>query len=243
MTGPYDRIRVENGQYLSRRGLALHKQEITVFHCLGGKYTPEIVQGSWETAVGASAGTHKGSGAKDTMLPSGASHHQWMLWQKAERFCGSAGFDRPELWSNGKRVWGHHNHAIDIGDKQMSSDAAKQITDYYAHKNALATHALDKTWHPSVIFVPHYPLGSVNLANVRAEAKKTRGYEPLPGVKRFQRALNLKLGTNLVVDGTWGRKTRTAMVRWELNVGGDGDGIPGEFSAVLLGAGFFNVKL
>lgn len=241
MTGPYDHIKVENGQYLSRRGLALHKQAIVVFHVIGGKYTPEVVQGSWSTAIGASAGTHSGSGAKDTMLPDSASQAQWMKWQKAERFCGIAGFDRPELWSGGKRVWGHHNHAIDIGDKYLSADARKQITDYYAHKNALANHAADNSWHPSHIFVPRYPLWNIDLSNVVAQAKKTRGWTYLPGVKHFQHALNVKIGAGLVEDGTWGPKTRTMMGRWELNIGGNGDGIPGEFSAVLLGAGFFNV--
>lgn len=242
MTGPYDRIKVENGQYLSRRGLALHRQAIVVFHVIGGKYTPEIVQGSWSTSVGASSGTHSGSGAKDTMLPSSASHTQWMKWQKAQRFCGIAAFDRPELWSDGKRIWGHHDHAIDIGDKYLSWDARKQITDYYAHKNALANHAADNTWHPSTIYVPRYPLWNIDLSNVVREAKKTRGYVVLPGVKHFQRTLNVKIGAGLTVDGIFGRSTKMAMARWELNIGGNGDGIPGEFSAVLLGAGFFHVN-
>jgi hypothetical protein len=242
MTGPYDRIKVENGQILDRRGLALHKQAKTVFDVLGGRFHPVIVQGSFSTSIGASAGTHAGGGAKDTMLPDSASHAQWMLWQKAQRFCGIAAFDRPELWSNGKRVWGHHDHAIDIGDKLLSYDARKQITDYYAHKNALASHLRDTSWHPSVIFTPRYPLWNIDLSNVRAEAKKTRGYVVRTGVKRFQYVLNIKIGANLKVDGIFGRSTKLAVSRWELNVGGDGDGIPGEFASVLLGAGFFHVN-
>jgi len=243
MTGPYDRINVGNGQVLNRRSLALHNQAITVFHVLGGKSTPRIAQGSYTTGVSASGNTHKGGGAEDTTLPSTASNGQWMLWQKAQRFCGGAAFNRPELVRDGKRIWGHHNHCGWLGDKQASPELVSQFRDYYAHRDGLADHAPDNTWHPSHIFVPRYPLGVIDLSNVVAEANKTRGFKSLPGVKQFQKALNVKIGADLTVDGIYGRKTKIAVAHWENVVGGNGDGIPGEFSSVLLGAGFFNVKL
>ena len=242
MTGPYDRIKVENGQTLNRRSLALHQQSITVYHILGGKRTVEIAQGSYSTAVDASANTHKGGGAEDCFLSGPVSKKEFLLFQKAQRMCGGAAFYRPELYSNGKKVWGDHVHTGWLGDKEASYDLRTQFTDYYAHKNALASHLPDPTWHPSVIFVPHYPLRVVDLSNMKREAKKTRGYVAHTGVKRIQRALNHKFGTDLVVDGIFGRRTKHAYARWELNVGGDGNGVPGEYSLVLLGAGFFNVR-
>jgi hypothetical protein len=242
VTGPYDRIRVENGQTLNRRSLGLHKQSITVYHVLGGKRSVEVVQGSYSTSIKASAGTHRGGGAEDCFLSGPVSKTEYLKFQKAQRFCGGASFYRPELYSNGVKVWDDHCHTGWLGDREASYDLQKQFTDYYAHKNALASHLPDKTWHPSTIYVPRYPLWNVGFDHVLREAKKTRGYVDTPGVRRFQYCLNVKLGTSLRVDGTWGRRTRDAMARWELNVGGNGDGIPGEFSSILLGAGFFNLN-
>lgn len=226
-----------SGQTLNRRTLAVYNQIKTVYSVLGGTGHIILIQGSYSRSVAGSAGTHDGGGALDIM-PSIRTAKNWSILQKAARFCMVADWDRPYLAGN----WSHHNHGIVIGDKQMSYAAAKQVRDYYAHRNGLANHASDKTWHPSVIFSSPYPMHSVNLTNMRREARKSRNWIPIIGVIRVQRALNQKLGTGLRVDGLFGPATKKAYAHWERIVGGDGDGIPGKYSLVLLGAGRFNVK-
>jgi len=225
-----------SGQVLNKRTLAIYKQIKKVYGVLGGTGHIILIQGSYSTSISASGGTHSGGGAFDIM-PSVKTAKNWSILQKAARFCMVADWDRPYLAG----VWGHHNHGIVIGDKQMSYAASKQVRDYYAHRNALANHASDKSWHPSVIFSSPYPMHNVNLANMRKESKKTRNWLPVLGVIRVQRALNQKLGAGLRVDGRFGPATKKAYAHWERVVGGNGDGIPGEFSLVLLGAGRFNV--
>lgn len=231
----YTRVWVE-GHILNKRTAAVYNQVKHIYLTLGGTGHVYLIQGSYNTSISASGGTHAGGGAMD-IAPSVKTAKNWAILQKAARMCGVADWDRPDLPGN----WLHHNHGIVIGDKQMSYQAKRQITDYYAHRNGLANHNADKSWHPSVIFSPVYPLGNVNYANVRAEAKKSRNWLPKMGVIRVQRALNRKLGAGLRVDGRFGTATKKAYAHWERVVGGDGDGIPGKFSLILLGAARFNV--
>ena len=237
--GAYDRIRVE-GRTLNRRTNALYQQSKYVFGTLGGTGGIELLQGSYNKGgVAVSAGTHDGGGALDTK-PTVETFRNWRLLRKAERMCMIASFDRPDLAGQ----WSHHNHGIVIGDREMSRSAARQVQDYYAGRNALASHALeaDSIWRPQVLFNPIYPLKTVDLSNMVEQAKRTRGKTALPGVKYVQRALNVKFHANLAVDGIFGPATKKAYARWEVSIGGNGDGIPGHFSLVLLGAGRFNVK-
>lgn len=233
--GAYTRVTV-SGHILNKRTAALFEQVKVVYAVLGGTGYIRLLQGSYTSAVSVSGGTHDGGGALD-MEPSIKSSRNWSILQKAARFCMIADWDRPYLANN----WAHHNHGIVIGDKQMSSAAASQIRDYHAHRNGLANHASDNSWHPSVIFSSPYPMHNCNLARMRREALKTRGRVPLLGVIRIQRALNQKLGAGLRVDGLFGPATKRAYAHWERVVGGDGDGVPGKYSLVLLGAGRFNV--
>lgn len=234
--GAYDRIRVE-GVTLNKRTASVYAQIKLVYKTLGGTGHLYLTQGSYNRGgVAASAGTHDGGGAMDIM-PSIKTSSNWRILQKAARMCMVASWDRPYLAGH----WGHHNHNIVLGDKQMSSGAASQVRDYYAHRSGLVGHAADKSWHPSVIFSPIYPRHNVSYANIRAEAKKSRHWIPRIGVIRVQRALNRKLGTSLRADGIFGPATKRAYAHWENVVGGDGDGIPGTFSLILLGAGRFNV--
>jgi hypothetical protein len=225
------------GQTLNRRTLAVYRQIAVVYKTLGGTGNVRLVQGSYTSSNSLSAGTHDGGGAFD-LMPSVETNHNYDILQKAARFCCVAAWHR----SPADGPWGDHVHGIVLGDKQMSSGAASQVRDYYAHRSGLVGHVADNTWHPSVIFWPVYPRRSVNLANVRTEAKKTRNWIPRVGVVRIQRALNKKLGAGLRVDGRFGPATKRAFAHWERVVGGNGDGVPGRFSLVLLGAGRFNVK-
>lgn len=237
MAKAYDRIWVQ-GVVLNRRTHAAYQQAnrfLTEFHNVN---MPQLMQGSYNTTVSQSAGTHNGGGAIDTRY----------IGKKNKvviSVCREVGFAiwyRPELWIGGQKEWDDHNHGILIGDREMSDGARKQVQDYFAGLNGLASHARDPFPRPNPIPRFIFPLGSVDLSNVRKEAMKTRGWNSYQGVKLVQRALNVKSGTDLPVDGIFGPRTRKAFGRYEIQVGGDGDGIPGEFALSHLGLSRFNVK-
>lgn len=233
MSRAYERINFR-GHTLNRRTAAMIEQAEDVL-LKGVKL--DILQGSYHSGVGASAGTHDGGGAVDIAWP-GNSRAKALEVQKALRQVGFAIWVRDDL----PGVWNHHIHGIAIGDKQMSSGASKQIQDYYAGLNGLAGHARDSSWRPNPIPVFSYPLKKVDLSNLHAVAKSKK-VEALsrPGVKVIQNALNAKSGTHLTPDGIYGQKTKQAFARFEKQVGGDGDGIPGEFALSRLGLARFTV--
>lgn len=231
----YSRVWVSGEQLDSYTAQAV-AQTKAIYKVLGGTGSVTIAQGSYNAGgVAASAGTHDGGGAVDFSLTVKNSKN-WQILQKAARMCMFAAWHR----TPDQGPWGDHVHSILIGNTKASAGAKAQVTDYYAHKSGLVGHRPDPTWHPSVLFKSKWKLGTVNLAVVIKEAKKTRNYIYKPGVARIQRALNLKLGTTLRVDGLYGNKTQAAYKRWEISVGGT-DGIPGPYSLPLLGAGLFNV--
>lgn len=233
----YQRV-VFEGITLNRRTVAFVQQVRQVYADLGGTGKIHLIQGSYNKGgVAASAGTHDGGGAYDAR-PEVEITHNWQTLQKANRLCGGASWERQAI----PGVWEHHVHTIVIGDKEMSPAALKQVQDYHAHLDGMADHAHDGTWRPTVIPTMLYPLPTVDLSNVTAEAKKTKGHQPLAGVRRIQQALNLKTGTHLTVDGIFGPTTKSAYARYEKQNGGDGNGIPGRFALMLLGAARFNVK-
>lgn len=187
-----------------------------------------------------SAGTHTGSGAIDFAPVPGKTVDEVL---KAGRRAGWALYHRPRLVRAGKQVWPEHFHGIQIGNPGVSPSAAKQVQDFYGGLDALASHAPDKDpWRPNPIVGFKFPLGFVNLANVQREAKApAKKKKAIKGVREIQRALNLKTGTHLLVDGIYGPQTKAAFSRYEKQVGGDGDGIPGRFALRLLGAARFRV--
>lgn len=234
--GAYDRVLFE-GHKFNRRTVQFLQQVRIIYYLLGGTGKVVIAQGSYSNGPN-SAGTHSGGGAVDWDLTIETAEN-WRILQRANRICGGADWDRPP---NG--IWGHHNHCIVIGDREMDPSAGRQVQQYYARTDGLAGHGPDDTWRPSVIPVFRYPLGSVNLENIRREAAKTSGWTPLLGVKRYQSALNLKVhpGIPLVVDGIFGPRTKRVNANYEKGIGGDGNGMPGEFGATLLGAARFWVR-
>jgi peptidoglycan hydrolase-like protein with peptidoglycan-binding domain len=108
-----------------------------------------VTQGSYSTAVAASAGTHDGGGAADISVR-GLTTTQ--IWQtvKALRTVGFAAWFRPAL--AGPRGWPAHIHAMAIGDTDMSLVGAKQVADYIVGKNGLKGNAADNT--PAASRVP-----------------------------------------------------------------------------------------
>lgn len=235
MSRAYERVNFR-GRTLNRRTVAMIQQAESVIL----DFQLHIMQGSYNGgggAVSASAGTHDGGGAVDFAWPGGSKAKADKV-VKALRRVGFAAWRRDNL----PGVWGPHIHAIAIGDKSMSRGAGKQVQDYYAGLNGLAGHARDSTWRPNPIPVFSYPLKKVDLSNVHAIAKSKR-VEPVgrPGIKIIQNALNAKTGTHLKPDGVYGPQTKAAFARYERQVGGDGDGIPGIFALEQLGLARFTV--
>lgn len=138
MSDEYDRV-VWRGRVFNRRTVVMLE---AVEKLLGDELT--IFQGSYNSSVGASAGTHDGGGAVDLWCSSTPVARV----VRVMRVVGFAAWFRPELWSGGKRVWGNHVHAIAIGDREMSLGARAQVVDYFAHRDGLKSHAHDPTWHP-----------------------------------------------------------------------------------------------
>lgn len=233
----FTRVTVE-GHTLTKWTAGLYEQVKEVYKVLGGTGDLILEQGSYSNAVGASAGTHSGGGALDAR-PRIENAHNYEVLQRAFRWCQIAGWHRLPI----PNVWSEHVHGIVIGDSSAAPVALRQVIAYRSHppRDGLAGNAIDYTWHPRVIFTSLYPLRSVTLANMQKEARKSRNWLPRPGVFRVQRALNKKHNAGLTVNGLFNRKTKAAYAAWEKSVGGNGDGIPGKYSLVLLGAGRFNV--
>lgn len=145
MTQAMKRVEVQ-GKTVNQRTLAMLR---AAERRLGYELT--IVQGSYNTDVKQSAGTHNGGGAVDLL----AWDHRRKV--RALRTVGFAAWYRPELFKNGKRVWGPHIHAVAIGDDELSDTALAQVTDYRNGKDGLASHKKDNTWHPKPIPVFHFP--------------------------------------------------------------------------------------
>lgn len=230
MTRAYQRISFR-GRTLNRRTIAMVEQ---AEEFLG--YQLHVMQGSYNRGgVSASAGTHDGGGAVDLAWPGNrakTNRAQWGL-----RLVGFAAWVRPEL----RDEWGNHIHCIAIGDREMSNGARKQVQDYYHGLNGLAGHDRDRSPRPNPIPVFQYPLKPVDLSQVAAEARLKKGHKKLAGVQRIQAALNVKTGTHLPTDGIFGPVTQAAYKRYEVQHGGDGNGIPGRPILRRLGLARFRV--
>lgn len=194
-------------------------------------YPLTVLQGSYNPGgVGASGGTHDGGGAVD-LAP-----YDWLSKVKVARQVGFAAWHRTAIPGE----WPEHVHMIAIGDLQMSDAAHAQVQDYYNHTDGLVDNAHDPTWRPNVIVPFHYPLDEVNLTNTVIQAKAAKPIS-IPSVKHVQKALNIKTGTHLTVDGVFGPQTHRAYTHYEAQNGGNGDGIPGKLLHKL-GLALFNVK-
>lgn len=195
-------------------------------------------QGSYNTAVSQSAGTHDGGGAIDVSIrPLNSSTNRAEEIVKVLRQFGWAAWWR-HPWQGD---WGDHIHAVECGNRLLSDGARWQVEEYKAGRNGLASRSADDGPRIELVARAYPPLPTVTLSTIRNQAENG-GQRVLRGVRRTQRALNAKLGLELVVDGRFGEKTRRAYALWELEIGGDGDGIPGLFSLTKLGEGRFKVR-
>jgi hypothetical protein len=129
-----------------KRGVQLNNRtlemlEITELRTLDrfGVVPLSLSQGSYNTSVSQSGGTHDGGGALDVRVVNRLTQSQvdTVVW--ALRKTGFAAWHR--LPSQGD--WPEHIHAIAIGDKQMSDAAARQVVAYKNGRNGLANNGPD----------------------------------------------------------------------------------------------------
>lgn len=105
--------------------------------------TPDLpylrpTQGSYNTSVDASAGTHAGGGAVDLSAGNLTDGHL----TETVRVMRSIGF--AAWWRHSwEGPWIDHIHAIAIGCPDLSPAAADQVDDYKAGRNGLANNAAD----------------------------------------------------------------------------------------------------
>lgn len=197
-------------------------------------YDLYVVQGSYNAGgVSASAGTHDGGGAIDVAVPSGKAAEV----VRALREVGFAAWHR--LPSQGP--WGEHIHAIAIGDPELSSGAEQQVRAYYAGLNGLASGGRDDG--PRLDPIPRWPikLGTVSATTVAKQFKADKKRKAA-AVRRVQRILNRRLGTNLVLDGIAGPKTIAAWKKYEEKIGSKAqDKVPGPGELGVLLRGYYRV--
>lgn len=120
-----------------------------------------VIQGSYNTGVALSAGTHDRDATLDVQVVG-------LSWQEAESFLRAQGWAawwrHTGSWAS-QSMW--HIHMTSLGAVEAGcvvgylidggrslygrTVASSQIADYYAHRDALVTHAPDPTWHPANI--------------------------------------------------------------------------------------------
>lgn len=207
-----------------------------IFRVLDGEGSIVVVQGENQPPSSNSALTHTKHGPVDLWVSSG---QYWKL-EKAHRCGGGWGW-----WRRPTDSWNDHYHGGALGTKGLHPQAVGQVQDYHAGLNGMASHSPDyKTaWRPNVIVLFHYNLGVVDLSNLIIEAKKTKGHKSLTSVKLHQRALNIKTGADLKIDGIYGPVTRRFTKRWELQNGWEQDGIPELRSETILQGALANVNV
>lgn len=220
---------------VSRDGKTLNKRTLDMLERAEARLGLRlwVIQGSYNRGVGASAGTHDGGGAID-VSPTGDPREV----VRQLRLCGFAAWYRTPAQGD----WSAHIHAIAIGDADLSSGARNQVSAYYAGRNGLASNAPDDG--PRIRPIPVWPikLARVGLVGTRNQFK-AKNKKPTANVRRTQRCLNERLGTNLAIDGIAGPRTKGAYAAWEKKIGGDGDGIPGRFSLGRLIAGYYRLRI
>lgn len=99
-------------------------------------YQLQLIQGSYNSGVSASAGTHDGGGAMD-VWGKGTAH--WNNEVAVLRRVGFAAWGR----TPSQGPWGYHMHCIAIGDPELSSGARAQVTSYRNGHNGLANNGKD----------------------------------------------------------------------------------------------------
>lgn len=108
-------------------------------HRLG--YEMDVVQGPYNTSVGASGGTHAGGGVVDL------SPYDYGRKVRVLRELGFAAWYRPAIAG----LWPAHVHAVMIGHQDLAPSAFRQTESYARGRNGLVGDAIDSDpYHPKV---------------------------------------------------------------------------------------------
>lgn len=108
--------------------------------------TLEVIQPCYNTGVAASAGTHDKDGVLDVRIVG----LPWLAAQGFLRSSGWAAWWRHSGTWEAESMW--HIHMVSLGcPGPLGIYVPGQIDDYYAHRDGLADHAHDPTWHPADI--------------------------------------------------------------------------------------------
>lgn len=132
-------------------------------------YRLTIVQGSFNKGVGASAGTHDGSGCVDL------SAYDWQNKVRVGRAVGLAIWHR----TSSQGPWNAHCHGVTIGAAGLAPVAARQVTAYFNGRNGLASNARDNFARPNPIPTYVWPGSDAALAL----EKKTADFLDKKGAK------------------------------------------------------------
>jgi hypothetical protein len=200
--GKYDRVWRE-GRQLDKMTLA-HLQRAEKRS--GVKV--HLIQGSYNSSVGASAGTHDGGGAYD-VWPWSGSRSDAAKFVHAARVEGGATWDR-----TGRGDWQPHIHGIVIGNDRASYGAKNQVAEYRNGYDGLAGSGRDYHWRPSPIKPFRYrsanPVKKVWDYGVIKKQFDAKRKEPKNAVRRLQIELH-KAGYHPgPADGIAGPQTQKA---------------------------------
>jgi len=101
-----------------------------------------VFQGSYNTGVEASAGTHDLDAVLDVQIVG-------LDWYDAQRFLRECGW---AAWVREPPTFTWHIHMVSLGyPGDVGVYVPGQVSDYYAHRSGLAGHLPDPTWHPADI--------------------------------------------------------------------------------------------
>jgi hypothetical protein len=110
-------------------------------------YELRIIQGSYNSSVDASAGTHDFDAVLDVQIVG-------MDWYEAQRWLRRQGW---AAWVREPPTFSWHIHMISLPPyklrwvSKVGYLVSGQVNDYYAKKSGLVGHYPDPTWHPSPI--------------------------------------------------------------------------------------------
>lgn len=211
--GAYDRVWRE-GRQLDKMTLA-HLEEA---ERLSGVKV-HLIQGSYNSGVSASAGTHDGGGAYD-VWPWSGSRSDATKFVNAARRKGGATWDR-----TGKGNWQPHIHGIVVGNDRASYGAKNQVSEYRNGYDGLAGSGRDYHWRPSPITAFKYREGG-NVQRVFDYGVIKRQFR-LPYNKKSEKNAVRRLQIELQkagyhpgpADGIAGPKTQRAFRNFRKNRG------------------------
>lgn len=123
-----------------------------------------ITQGSYNSSVSQSGGTHDGGGVVDIRWTGDVGD------VRALRMAGFAAWHRTPAQGD----WVDHVHAVLVGHGRLSAAAAAQVDDYRAGRNGLASHGPDDGPRLDPIPVYRWPEGVADMPLTPADLDKVR---------------------------------------------------------------------